>query len=90
MKSNNYETRLIAVACLIFLDYENKDILFKLASEDKDVGVRQAALYGYAFLKGDKLSGLLRFVENNESNEQVLQLAEKIKSCSKEIDIWKK
>lgn len=79
LKSANYEQRLGAVACLAFLQIpEHQGELYAAAVHDKDSGVRQIALWAYAFLKGYRLKELLSEIKKRETQLQVLKLLEQI------------
>lgn len=83
LKSENFEHRIGVIACLAFLQIPEQDaILFQTALNDSDPGVRQAALWAYAFRKNSDLQDLIHKINQNENNKNVIGLTCRL---SKEI-----
>ena len=88
LQSNNYEQRLVAVACLAFLQSsEHEDLIYKTAISDPDAGVRKTALWSYIFVKGSRSKELMDEVKGKETHKQVLNLLFQIEKVTPE-NIW--
>ncbi len=78
LSSVNFSERLIAVSCLAFLQDQNViEHLFKTCLNDLDAGVRESAIWAYAFLGGN-IKTLAAEVRKGEKNEKVLEFLAKI------------
>lgn len=78
LSSANYNERLIAVSCLAFLqDQSATKHLFETCLNDPDAGVRESAIWAYAFLDGS-LKKLAAEIRKGEKNEKVLEFLAKI------------
>lgn len=76
--SEDYEIRLITVSCLAFLQDEKAlEPLFSIALNDQDAGVRESAIWAYAFLGGN-VKKLSKEVIKRETNTQVLEFLSKV------------
>jgi hypothetical protein len=88
LKSNNFEHRQIAIACLAFLQ-KGAETLGTLAIEDPVPEIRQASLWAYAFMNGEDFRSLSRQVSEQDSVLSVKKFAEQIVNSASEIEIWR-
>ena len=78
LSSVNYNERLIAVSCLAFLQDEKAiEPLYSIALYDQDAGVRESAIWAYAFLGGN-IKKLATEIRKGETNEKVLEFLAKV------------
>lgn len=76
LKSDDYEKRVSAVACLAFLQAEevNKS-LYCILQNDPIVAVRRSALWAFAFAGGKAAMELIARIAESDGDEQVRSLA---------------
>ncbi len=87
LSSVNFNERLVAVSCLAFLQDQNAiGYLFETCLNDLDAGVRESAIWAYAFLGGN-IKTLAAEVRKGEKNVTVLEFLAKIerRNCA---DLW--
>ncbi len=85
--SHDYNERLITIACLAFLqDKEAIDHLYNLSLKDNDGGVRESALWAFAFLGGN-IKQLIAKVKSTETNLQVLDFTKRLENCDP-VELW--
>ncbi len=78
LSSANYNERLIAVSCLAFLqDQSAIKPLFETCLNDLDAGVRESAIWAYAFIGGN-IKKLAAEIRKAEKNRNVLEFLAKI------------
>lgn len=88
LSSTDYNDRLIAVACLAFLQAEEAlKPIYNVCLNDPDRGVRESALWAYAFIGGD-MKALNYSLKQVEKNKSVLAFAERLESSTPE-EIWR-
>lgn len=76
LESHSFEVRLAAVACLAFLwSDEGISRLRDAASQDHEPGLRQSALWAYAFAGGTDARTLFENTERADPNDRVQQFA---------------
>lgn len=78
--SNDYNSRLAAVACLAFLPPTeiNQSALRDRASKDVDAGVRQSALWAYCFAQGEDAEDFVLERKFQDPSRQVREFAGKL------------
>lgn len=77
--SEQFEKRLIGVACLAFLQTsEAADCLKRVAIQDESAAVRQAALWACGFSNVDGLAELIQQLRSNDPNTQVRIFAKSV------------
>ena len=87
LSSCDYNDRLIAVACLAFLQVEGGlEALYNVCLKDADRGVRESALWAYAFIGGD-MKALNDNLKQVEKNKSILDFAKRLESCSP-AEVW--
>lgn len=85
--SHDYNERLITIACLAFLqDKEAIDHLYNLSLKDIDGGVRESALWAFAFLGGN-IKQLIAKVKSTETSVQVLDFTKRLENCDP-VELW--
>ena len=82
LSSTDYNVRLVGVSCLAFLqDQSAIKHLFATCLNDLDAGVRESAIWAYAFLGGN-IKTLAVEIRKGEKNEKVLEFLAKIERRS--------
>ncbi len=80
--SNDFNERLIAVACLAFLqDKTAIEYLEGVSLNDSELGVKTSAIWAFAFLGGN-INELAIKIRKKEINKSVLDFLAKIELCS--------
>ncbi len=60
LENRNFNERLSAISCLAFLFSENSlELLWNLAKNDLEYGIRQSALWAYGFIGGEAVFNLI-------------------------------
>jgi hypothetical protein len=79
LRSTNPDHRLAGVACLAFLwEHQAHRDLNRLALEDPEPGIRQAALWAYAFSHGTEVADLCLKVMRTEHDARARSFAEEL------------
>lgn len=79
LESSDFEVRLTGVACLAFLWSEEGNRLLKdVATSDPDFGVRQSALWAYAFARGEGAVELASNLAEADANPHVRSFAKQM------------
>ena len=87
ISSKDYNERLIAVACLAFLQAEGTaDRLAEICLNDPDAGVRESALWAFGFV-GGSISEMVSKMERFEKDRRVLDFASQLKNLTT-IELW--
>lgn len=87
LSSNDYTERLVAVSCLAFLqDKKAIQYLFDTCLNDSDSGVRESAIWAFAFL-GGKVKKLAVEIRKSEKNTKVLEFLEEVEKSSS-AELW--
>ncbi|MBP9110049.1 MAG: HEAT repeat domain-containing protein, partial [Pyrinomonadaceae bacterium] len=85
--SKDYNDRLLAVACLAFLQAEGTaERLAEVCINDVEAGVRESALWAYGFV-GGSINKLISKMERTEKNRRVMDFANELRNFEP-IDFW--
>lgn len=87
LSSNDYNERLIAVACLAFLQPEGAaDHLAEVCLNDADAGVRESALWAFGFV-GGSISHLADKLEDSQEDRNILNYVSQLKALT-QVEFW--
>lgn len=87
ISSEDYKERLAAVSCLAFLqDKKAIQYLFDTCLNDSDSGVRESAIWAFAFL-GGKVKNLAVEIRKIEKDRKVLEFLEKVEKRNS-AELW--
>lgn len=82
LSRSNYNKRLMAVACLAFLqDKKAIEYLENICLTDPELGVRESAIWAFAFLGGN-IKKLANKIRRKETEQSVINFMAKIEFCS--------
>lgn len=87
LQSPDYNERLITISCLAFLQNKKAlNSLKKVCLKDEDAGVRESAIWAYAFIGGN-IKKLALKIRKKEQHIEVLEFLKRVEKC-KWKELW--